>query len=69
MGLVERRKDLQDLRVLRVYLTEQSKDIFKKVEEEMRIVQQKCFQGLIPEEKMLLRRFFIQMSKNLSEVD
>lgn len=65
-GLVERRKDLKDLRIFRVYLTKKSRDILEKVEEEMRVVQQKCFQGFIPEEKLLLRRFFIQMSKNLS---
>lgn len=65
-GLVERRKDLKDLRISRVYLTKKSRDILEKVEEEMRVVQQKCFQGFIPEEKLLLRRFFIQMSKNLS---
>lgn len=68
-GLVERRKDLEDLRISRVYLTEQSKDILEKVEEEMRSVQQKCFRGFISEEKMLLRRFLIQMSDNLSEAD
>ena len=66
-GIVERRKDPDDLRVSRVYLTEEGRNILVKVEEKMKAVKQECFKGFTQEERVLLRRFFLQMSKNLSD--
>lgn len=67
--IVERRGDRDDLRVTRVYLTEKGKIILVKVEEKMKAIQQECFKNFTQEERVLLRRFFIQMSENLSDVE
>lgn len=67
VGLVERKGDRDDLRISRVYLTAKGSNILGIVEGKMKTLQQKCFQGFTPEEKVLLRRFFLQISENLSE--
>ena len=64
-GIVERKGDLDDLRVSRVYLTKKGRGILEKAERKMKFLQQECFHGFTQQEKILLRRFFIQISDNL----
>ncbi|MCY6958085.1 MarR family winged helix-turn-helix transcriptional regulator [Clostridium brassicae] len=65
--LVGRRLDTEDQRVSRVYLTQQGKEICEKVKEIIKIIDSECFNGFTIEEKVLLRRLFIQMKDNLSK--
>lgn len=64
-GLIKRKTDENDLRVSRVYLTEQGRQIRSKVEEAVRALDDECFDGFIEEEKVLLRRFLIHIRNNL----
>ncbi len=66
-GWVERRSDSEDLRVSRVYLTEQAKKIRPKVEQVLNTIYEECFEGFTDQEKVLLRRFLIHMRNNLCQ--
>jgi len=68
-GLLRREPDPEDMRVSRVYLTEKGKRLKKDVEEIMRTLEEECFAGFTLEEKVLLRRFFIQIRDNLKKVN
>lgn len=68
-GLVERRVDMEDNRVSRVYLTEQSRDMQQRVEEALQRVEDKTLTNLTLDEQILLRRLLMQVYKNLSEND
>jgi MarR family transcriptional regulator, organic hydroperoxide resistance regulator len=63
--LLERRPDSEDLRVSRVYLTDKGRQLQKQVEQIFKDLEEACFQGFTFEEKVLLRRFFIQIRNNL----
>lgn len=64
-GLLERRSDPQDLRITRVYLTEKGYNLQKEVEKALKTFEDDCFKGFTLEERVLLRRFFIQIRDNL----
>ncbi|WMJ80177.1 MarR family transcriptional regulator [Clostridium sp. MB40-C1] len=64
--LVERRLDVEDQRVSRVYLTHQGKKICKEVKEIIQSIGSECFSGFTVEEKVLFRRLLMQMRDNLS---
>ncbi|MGC8777771.1 MAG: MarR family winged helix-turn-helix transcriptional regulator [Candidatus Caldatribacteriaceae bacterium] len=68
-GLLRRRTDTQDMRVLRVYLTEKGRALRKDVEEINKILEEECFAGFPLEEKALLRKFLIQIRDNLKRVN
>lgn len=68
-GLLRRETDPKDLRVSRVYLTEKGKNIKKDVEEIKLTLENDCFSGFTFEEKILLRRFFLQILDNLRKVN
>jgi DNA-binding MarR family transcriptional regulator len=68
-GFLKRETDLQDMRVSRVYLTEKGKIIKKDVEDINLILENDCFSGFTLEEKILLRRFFLQILDNLQKVN
>lgn len=65
MELLERRPDSEDLRVSRVYVSEKGKQLQRQVEEIFKELEKECFRGFTFEEKVLLRRFFIQIRNNL----
>lgn len=67
LGLIERRTDLEDLRVTRVYLTEKGESAQAEVNKAFETLDAQCFKDFTFEEKILLRRFFIQIIDNLSE--
>lgn len=64
-GLLTRETDKEDMRVSRVYLTEQGKSIRGEVEKAVLTLDAECFDGFTDEEKILLRRFFIHIRNNL----
>lgn len=68
-GLVERRQDVQDQRIFRVYLTEQGEKISEEVREVIKSLDTECFNNFTEEELVLLRRFFMQMRDNLLKAD
>lgn len=68
-GLLRRETDAQDMRVLRVYLTEKGRKLRKDVEEVNKALEEECFSGFTVEEKVLLRRFLIQIRDNLKRVN
>jgi DNA-binding MarR family transcriptional regulator len=67
-GFVQRRSDPEDQRVSRVYLTDAGRAIQNEVERVWRTLLKETFVGFSPEERALLRRFFLQMRDNLLQV-
>jgi DNA-binding MarR family transcriptional regulator len=64
-GFVERRSDLEDQRVSRVYLTDAGRSIQNEVEQFWGTLDDETFVGFSLEERVLLRRFLLQMRDNL----
>ena len=65
-GFVARRPDPKDQRVSRVYLTEAGHEVQSKVEQVWRTLEDETFAEFTFEERILLRRFFLQMRENLA---
>lgn len=65
-GLIERRPDVEDARVSRVYLTERGRSIQEPVERAWAVVESRLTSGMTAEERMLLRRLLIQARNNIS---
>ncbi|PWA07139.1 MarR family transcriptional regulator [Pueribacillus theae] len=65
-GLVYRRRDSADGRVSRVYLTSEGRSLQQPVQEVWRNQQEKLLDGILPEERLLLRRLMQQMLENIS---
>jgi MarR family transcriptional regulator, organic hydroperoxide resistance regulator len=68
-GLIERRADVEDQRISRVYLTDKGKDLQLKVFDVFKSMEDESFKDFTVEEKILLRRFFIQIRDNLRSMD
>lgn len=68
-NLVVRRQDDEDQRISRVYITEKGREIFEKTNEVMKDIEEICFQNFTVEEKVILRRLFIQMKDNLIQAN
>jgi DNA-binding MarR family transcriptional regulator len=67
-GLVERKHDAEDQRISRVYLTKVGHAVRGDVEQTWRKLEEEIFAGFTLEERVLLRRFFLQMRENLMRV-
>jgi DNA-binding MarR family transcriptional regulator len=67
-GFVERRPDPDDQRVSRVYLTEAGQAVRADVQQVWRQLEEEAFAGFTLEERVLLRRFFLQIRENLKRV-
>ena len=67
-GFVERRSDPEDQRVSRVYLTDVGRSIRNEVKRVWRMLEDETLVGFSLEERVLLRRFFLQMRENLIRV-
>ena len=65
-GFVVRKKDPEDGRVSRVYLTQAGRDLSEPIEQIWKKQQGKLLAGILPEERLLLRRLMKQMADNLS---
>ncbi|MBU8590246.1 MarR family winged helix-turn-helix transcriptional regulator [Priestia megaterium] len=64
-GIIYRKRDEKDGRISRVYLTPEGRDLEGPVNERWRKQQDKLLAGIIPEERLLLRRLMKQMEENL----
>jgi len=64
-GLVYRQKDEKDRRVTRIYLTTEGLNLKEPVQERWGKQQDKLLAGILPEERLLLRRLMKQMEENL----
>ncbi|TCZ80255.1 MarR family transcriptional regulator [Paenibacillus albiflavus] len=64
-GLVYRKKDDSDGRVSRVYLTTKGRELYEPVELIWKKQQEKLLEGILPEERLMLRRLMKQMAENI----
>jgi DNA-binding MarR family transcriptional regulator len=67
-GFVERKSDPDDQRVSRVYLTDAGRAVEAEVKQVWRTLENETFDGFTMEERVLLRRFFLQVRENLIKV-
>ena len=67
-GFVVRQPDAEDQRVSRVYLTEAGRAIRSDVQAVFRTTEAETFAGFTLEERVLLRRFLLQLLDNLRRV-
>ena len=67
-GLVERKHDAEDQRVSRAYLTKVGRALQGDVEQTWHRLEEEIFDGFTLEERVLLRRFLLQMRENLMRV-
>jgi DNA-binding MarR family transcriptional regulator len=65
-GLVERRKDLDDQRVSRVFLTEKGHSLHNEVEVVWQRLEDISLANFSLEERVLFRRLLLQLVENLS---
>ena len=66
-GLIERRPDEQDQRIMRLYLTEKAENCLEQVWGVINKMEEMLVSGFSIEEKILLRRFLLQMLDNLKQ--
>ncbi|GER84462.1 MAG: MarR family transcriptional regulator [Thermogemmatispora sp.] len=65
-GLIERRTDPEDARIVRIYLTERGRALERPVLEVWQHLEARTVANLSPTEQALLRRLLMQVSANLS---
>jgi Transcriptional regulators len=68
-GLIERKSDEQDQRVLRVYTTKEGKELSLKLKRFYDEIKKDCFKGFTDEELILFRRLLMQMKDNLVKIN
>lgn len=66
-GLVSRQRDLDDNRLVRVYLTEAGRNKERSIAEQFVKVEQAMFEGLTQEDRASLRRILRRMLDNMSK--
>jgi DNA-binding MarR family transcriptional regulator len=66
-GFVERRRDSQDQRVVRVYLTDHGRAVQEQVRRVWEQMEREVLEGFAPEEHRLLREFLLRIRENLRE--
>ena len=66
-GLLTRKKDPLDARVIRVFLTDEGRQIRKPIDEIWEQHQEKMLKGISAEELSILKRLLQQIDANLSE--
>jgi DNA-binding MarR family transcriptional regulator len=67
-GFVQRRRDTEDQRVSRVYLTATGREIQERVQQVWRQLEDEALAGFTLEERDLLRRFLVQIRDNFGRV-
>jgi DNA-binding MarR family transcriptional regulator len=65
-GVIERRSDADDARILRVYLTSQGKALVQPVLDVWRQMEERITHGMSEAEILLLRRLLLHIQNNLS---
>ncbi|KML24485.1 MarR family winged helix-turn-helix transcriptional regulator [Priestia aryabhattai] len=64
-GFIYRKRDEQDARIMRIYLTDKGKELKKPVEFRWQQQQEKLLHSILPEERLLLRELMKRMERNL----
>lgn len=64
-GFIYRKRDEQDARVMRIFLTDKGKELEKPIEVKWKQQQEKLLKSILPEERLLLRRLLKEMESNL----
>ena len=64
-GFIYRKKDAQDARVMRIYLTDKGKEIEESVDFKWKQQQNKLLHDISKEERLILRELMLRMEKNL----
>src|SRR6266496_3035222 len=65
-GLVARRRDPEDNRLVRVYLTEKGRKQEHAISDQFMKVEEAIFEGLDPQQRTILRRMLRQMLHNMN---
>jgi DNA-binding MarR family transcriptional regulator len=65
-GLVTRRRDAEDNRLVRVYLTEAGHEKERTINEQFMKLQEALFEGISEHDRVVLRRMLKQMLRNMS---
>ncbi|MEK4072952.1 MULTISPECIES: MarR family transcriptional regulator [Paenibacillus] len=64
-GFIYRKRDVQDARIMRIFLTDKGKELEKPVEHKWREQQEKLLQSISSEDRLILRQFMQQMEQNI----
>lgn len=64
-GFIYRKRDKQDARVMRIYLTDKGKELEKPVEFKWKQQQERLLSSILPEERLILRNLMKRMERNL----
>lgn len=64
-GYVIKQPDELDQRKIRIHLTEKGAGCIDDMKKVFRQIEEIMFRGFLPEEKLLLRRFLLQMEENI----
>ena len=64
-GFIYRKKDAEDARVMRIYLTDKGKEIEESVDFKWKQQQNKLLHDISKEERLILRELMLRMEKNL----
>ncbi|MEC0237553.1 MarR family winged helix-turn-helix transcriptional regulator [Paenibacillus kribbensis] len=65
-GFIYRKRDEQDARIMRIFLTDKGKELETPVEIKWRQQQEKLLQSISTEDRLILRQIMQQMENNLS---
>jgi DNA-binding MarR family transcriptional regulator len=66
VGLLERRRDEQDARSCRIYLTDKGRSLFEPVTHAWNVLESRVLTDLTIEEQLLFRRLLLQVRSNLT---
>ncbi|QOS79366.1 MarR family transcriptional regulator [Paenibacillus sp. JNUCC31] len=64
-GFIYRKRDEQDARVMRIYLTDKGQELEKPVEFKWKQQQEKLLHSILPEERLILRDLMKRLERNL----
>ncbi|NMI03555.1 winged helix-turn-helix transcriptional regulator [Paenibacillus sp. SZ31] len=64
-GFIYRKRDVQDARIMRIYLTDKGKALEKPVDIKWREQQAKLLQSISTEDRLILRQLVQQMERNI----
>ncbi|QLG40440.1 MULTISPECIES: MarR family winged helix-turn-helix transcriptional regulator [unclassified Paenibacillus] len=64
-GFIYRKRDVEDARIMRIYLTDKGQELEKPVDIKWREQQEKLLQSISTEERLILRKLMQQMERNI----
>mgnify|MGYP001142732470 CR=1 FL=1 len=64
-GFIYRKRDVQDARIMRIFLTDKGKELETPVEMKWREHQEKLLQSISSEDRLILRQLIQKMERNI----